>query len=102
MTLSLLRTILRLDRNSSQKRKGGSVRVYVKSNITCKIRQHRNPVEPNLKYMWMMWIYCELVNQKYLTASVYHPPKPIYSSDVLIHELGNDSDAMAGIPTMTQ
>ena len=44
-------TLFRLDRNPTQKRKGGGICFYVRNDLKCSIIKHRNISEPNVEYI---------------------------------------------------
>ena len=46
-------TLVRLDRNPVQKRKGGGVCCYVRNDVKFNVLKLRNPTEPSLEYMWI-------------------------------------------------
>ena len=64
-------TLVRLDRNPAQKRKGGGICFYVRNDVQTTVIKHRNVKEPNLEYMW---IRCEFDSVIYVIACIYHPP----------------------------
>ena len=73
--------LFRLDRNPTQKRKGGGICFYVRNDLKCSIIKHRNISEPNLEYMF---ISCDFASITYVIACVYHPPKPHYDTGLFV------------------
>jgi len=82
-------TLIRLDRNPTQKHKGGGICFYVRKDVKCSIIKHRNITDPNLEYMF---ISCEFVSTAHIIACIYHPPKPHYDTGLLVYELSADLD----------
>jgi len=82
-------TLFRLDRNPTQKRKGGGICFYVRKDVKCSITKHRNITDPNLEYMF---ISCEFASTAYIIACIYHPPKSHYDTGLLVYELSADLD----------
>ena len=84
--------LVRLDRYSLQKRKGGGVCAYVRNDVVCSTLKQRNLSVPDLEYMW---IRCAYANKSYVIACIYHPPKPRYPAQMLIHELTADLEELS-------
>lgn len=84
-------TLVRLDRNPVQKRKGGGVCCYVRNDVKFNVLKLRNPTEPSLEYMW---IRCTYGTKNCIIACIYHPPKPRYNTEVFVRELSADLENM--------
>jgi len=82
-------TLFHLDRNPTQKRKGGGICFYVRKDVKCSIIKHHNITDPNLEYMF---ISCEFASTAHIIACIYHPPKPHYDTGLLVYELSADLD----------
>ena len=84
-----------LFRRDRQKRRGGGIAIYCRNDIQASPLVPASPGNPNME---VLWIKMEFNRQHYVLGGLYHPPKPIYSTDDLLLYLSSTLDEFNNIP----
>ena len=70
--------------------KGDGVCAYVRSSISCSVFVLGSDVESRPSDVEILWLVCSLGDCHYCVACCYHPPKPMYNTNVFSDVLSID------------
>ena len=82
-------------RHDRRKRKGEGLAIFVKDELNAHIHKQPGLYDDSIE---LLWVVLEINGRSCYVGAMYHPPKPIYATDDLLHALENSLEEIFSQP----